>query len=129
MNSRNLALDLMFLSTLSDIDSPEFLLQLTTGVQVGETREGMGQEPLKKVSVHLLFPDSKPHKKNNLLGAYFFPASEFNRAKGTDPFQKRNHYCKLFMEIFNLCLYFFTENSLVLHLVQITKINCIFPFS
>lgn len=72
MNSRNLALNLMFLSTLSDIDSPEFLLYLTTGVQVGETREGMGQEPLKKVSVHLLFPDSKPHKKITSWELTFF---------------------------------------------------------
>lgn len=44
MNPGNLALDLVCLSTLSDIDSPEFLIHLTTDVRVGGSRKVLEQK-------------------------------------------------------------------------------------
>ena len=48
MNPGYLVQDLVFLSTLSDIDNPELLICLMTDVQVGGGREVLGQEALKE---------------------------------------------------------------------------------
>lgn len=67
----SLALDLVFLSTLSDIDNPEFLICRMADVQVGGVERYWGRKPLKKAFRRLLFPNLKP-LKDDLLGACFF---------------------------------------------------------
>lgn len=54
MSPGNLSIDLEFSSTLSNTDHFELLIYMTAGIRIGGGREVLGQETLKKTSVHLL---------------------------------------------------------------------------